>query len=192
MVGVRGIHGGSVILASGNLDDPSDVRNIVEQMERGNLKIQTVHPLPDLPWRVFRPDKNDPVQRDLRPGVQIRQKIDAAYKFHQRSAAGQLVNGVQFEVIRVNVCQKNQTDLLRVWFQPVPGNTAVKQEAAVQKNGIACPASGGNNITDHECSPDSPYSFLWFWERRWWTVGRPLRRQLREAGNNPHALQRLL
>ena len=38
-----------------------------------DFQIKAVHPVPDFPGRVFRPDKNNPVKWNHRPRVQIRQ-----------------------------------------------------------------------------------------------------------------------
>lgn len=149
MVGICGIHGGAVVLAAGHLHDPSHIRNVVDQMERADFQIQTIHPVTDFSGRIFGPDKNNPVKRHLRPCVQIRQHIDTAYEPHHRSAVTELIKGVDFEMISVNVCQKNKADFLCVGLQPVPRNTTVEKEAAVQKNGIANLTTRGNDLTGH-------------------------------------------
>lgn len=149
MVGICSVHGGSVVLTAGHLHNPSHIRNVVEKMERADFHVQTIHPVPDFPGRVFRPDKNNPVKRHLRPRVQIRQQIDTAYEPNQWSAAAQLIDRMYLEVICVNVRQKNKADFLFIGLQPPPRNTAVKKEAAVQKNGIASLSARGNDLTGH-------------------------------------------
>ena len=120
MVGVGGIHGGTVVFTAGHLYNPPHIRNIVEQMERTDFQIQTVHPVPDFSGRIFRANQNNPVQRHLRPCVQIRQQIDTAYEPNQGAAVAELVKGMDFEMISVNVGQKNKADFLCVGLQPVP------------------------------------------------------------------------
>lgn len=149
VVGIGGIHSGAVVLAAGHLHDPSHIRNVVDQMERADFQIQTIHPVTDFSGRIFGPDKNNSVKRHLRPCVQIRQHIDTAYEPHQGSAVTELIKGVNFEMISVNVGQKNKADFLCVGLQPVPRNATVEKEAAVQKNGIANLTTRGNDLTGH-------------------------------------------
>lgn len=99
VVGIGGIHGGAVVLAAGHPHDPSHIRNVVDQMERADFQIQTIHPVTDFSGRIFGSDKNNPVKRYLRPCVQIRQHIDTAYEPHQGSAVTELIKGVNFEMI---------------------------------------------------------------------------------------------
>ena len=149
MVGIGGIHGGAVVVAAGHLDDPPHIGNVVDQMERADFQIQTIHPVPDFSGRIFRANQNNPVKRHLCPCVQIRQHIDTAYEPYQRSAVAELIKGMGFEMVSVDVGQKNKADFLCVGLQPVPRNTAVEEEAAVQKNGIACLTARGNDLTGH-------------------------------------------
>lgn len=114
VVGIGGIQGGAVVLTAGHLHNPSHIRNVVDQMERADFQIQTIHPVTDFSGRIFGPDKNNPVKWHLRPCVQIRQHIDTAYEPHQRSAVTELIKGVDFEMISVNVGQKNKADFLCV------------------------------------------------------------------------------
>lgn len=80
VVGVGCVHSGTVFLASGNLDQPTNVRHIVQKVERRDLQIQTVHPVTDLLRWVFRSHQDDPVQRHQHAGCQVCQKILAANK----------------------------------------------------------------------------------------------------------------
>ena len=54
-----------------------------------------------------------------------------------------------FEMVCVNVGQKNKTDFLFIGLQPLPRNATVEKEAAVQKNGIASLSARGNDLTGH-------------------------------------------
>lgn len=119
-MGICSVHGGSVVLTAGHLYNPSDVWNVMEKMERADFQIQTIHPVLYFPGRVFRPDKNNPVKRHLRPCVQIRQQIDTAYESHQRPTVTELIERMYFEMVCVNVGQKNQADFLFIGLQPVP------------------------------------------------------------------------
>ena len=98
-------------------------------MERADFQIQTIHPVTDFSGRIFGPDKNNPVKWNHRPCVQIRQQIDTAYESHQRPAVTELIDGMYFEMVCVNVGQKNQTDLLFIGLQPLPRNAAVVASA---------------------------------------------------------------
>lgn len=120
MVGIGGIHGGAVVLAAGHPHDPSYVRNVVEQMEGGNFQIQTVHPVTDFSDRIFRANKDNSLQRHLRPGHQICQHIRAAHEADEGAVAAEPVKGMDFEMVCVDMGEKNQADFLDVGLQPVP------------------------------------------------------------------------
>jgi hypothetical protein len=118
-------------------------------MEGGNFQIQTVHPVTDFSDRIFRANKDNSLQRHLRQGHQICQHIRAAHEADEGAVAAELVKGMDFEMVCVDMGEKNQAYFLDVGLQPVPRNTTVEKEAAVQKNGIASLTARGDNLTGH-------------------------------------------
>lgn len=83
MVGVRGIHSGSVIIAAGCFDDIAHILHIVDQVEGADFNILPRHPVTDFSRRIFRAEKNNSVQRNIHPAYKIGYKVTAANEAHQ-------------------------------------------------------------------------------------------------------------